>query len=257
MRIQRAIVRPPAETLADGITAASLGVPLFETARAQHAAYCSALRAAGVAVTALAPDPSHPDAHFVEDTAVLTTTRAILTRPGAAARLGEVAAIREPLEAFFALVDAIESPGTLDGGDVCDAGERVYIGLSHRTNLSGAQQLARLLARSAKTSTLVDIRSVPGVLHLKSALSYLGDGRFVASDTLASLLEISARAIVRVESDEAYGANCVRVNDVVLIPTGHPRLRAGLERAGYSTVALDVSEFRKMDGGLSCLSLRF
>ncbi|HEY5425413.1 MAG TPA: hypothetical protein VIJ77_02590, partial [Candidatus Tumulicola sp.] len=114
MTLARAIVRPPAANLADGLTTAPFGPPLYEKAREQHAAYCAALRAAGLALTVLEPDAAHPDAHFVEDTALLTPAHAVLTRPGAPTRLGEVAAMRMTLECFYESVDAIERPGTLD-----------------------------------------------------------------------------------------------------------------------------------------------
>lgn len=257
MSVKNAIVRPPAPNLGDGITTASLGSPSFERACAQHAEYCRALRDAGATVTLLAPDEHHPDAHFVEDTAILAPEFAVLARPGAAPRLGEAAAMRAPLARFFAEILEIVEPGTLDGGDVCQADEHVYIGISQRTNPAGAAQLAALLRKAGKRCTLVDVRDLPGMLHLKSGLSYLGDGRFATIDALASQLGVSAGRLLRVIPSEAYGANCVRINDVVLIASGHPRLRDDLAKAGYSTAALDISEYAKMDGGLSCLSLRF
>ncbi len=255
MRTRNAIVRRPSSHLGDGLTTASLGAPNFERACEQHAAYCEALRTAGAVVTVLEADPAHPDAHFVEDAAVLIGERAVLARSGAKARLGE--AIREPLATFFADFEEIVAPGTLDGGDVCEAGDRVFVGVSHRTNRAGAEQLATVLARAGKTPVLVDIRRVPGILHLKSGLAYLGDDRFVVVDALLPVIAISHDRIVRVAPGEEYGANCVRVNDAVLIADGHFRLQRDLSSAGFEARALDVSEFRKMDGGLSCLSLRF
>jgi dimethylargininase len=256
-RIGNAIVRLPARNFGDGITTAPLGAPNFEKAREQHLTYCEALEAAGATVTVLEPDADHPDAHFVEDTAVLIGGRAVLTRPGAQTRRGETVAIRNALAEFFDVVDDIVEPGSLDGGDVCEAGDRVYVGISHRTNRAGAAQLATLLASAGKTPVLVDIRPLRGLLHLKSGLAYLGDGRFVAIDALLPSFDVPLDRIVRVPRGEEYGANCIRVNDVVLISAGHPHLQKDLARAGHSTVAIDVSEFRKMDGGLSCLSLRF
>ena len=158
VRIRNAIVRLPAANFASGITAASLGTPSFENACEQHAAYRTALSVAGATVTVLEPDPRHPDAHFVEDVAVVLDAEwAVLTRPGASARAGEVASIRRPLERFFETLDAIEPPGTLDGGDVCDAGDRAYIGLSQRTNAAGATELANLFARVGKDSAVIDV----------------------------------------------------------------------------------------------------
>jgi dimethylargininase len=257
VRISNAIVRAPASNFGDGITTASLGAPNFEKAREQHAVYCAALQAAGATVTVLAPDAAHPDGHFVEDPAVVIGGRAVLTRPGAAARRGETDAMRAPLARFFTAVDEIVAPGTVDGGDVCEAGDCVYVGISHRTNRAGAEQLGNVLASLGRTAVFVDIRTLSGILHLKGGLAYLGENRFVAIDALLPLFDVPLDRIVRVTPGEEFGANCVRVNDVVLIAAGHPQLQKDLTLTGYQTVILDVSEFRKMDGGLSCLSLRF
>ena len=257
MRVARAIVRLPSSALADGITSASLGTPIYADARSQHAAYCEALREAGAGVTVLDADLRHPDAHFVEDAAVLIGTTAVLTRPGAAARRDEPQAIRAVLAEHFRDIVEIVAPGTLDGGDVCDAGDRVFVGISQRTSRDGAEQFARIARHAGKTPVLVDVRGIAGALHLKSAMAYLGDGRFVATSPLAPLLNEPPGRVLLVAPGEAYAANCVHVNDVVLIAAGNPHLRSALADAGYASVPLDVSEFRKMDGGLSCLSLRF
>jgi dimethylargininase len=165
--------------------------------------------------------------------------------------------MRSPLARFFDAIETIDAPATLDGGDVCDADDRLYIGISHRTNAAGAEQLARIAARLGKRPVVIDVRGVPAALHLKSSMAYAGDGRFVVTEAMLPLLSIPPARVIRVLPGEEYGANCVRVNDVVLIPAGHPQLRNALDLAGYETVSLDISEFRKMDGGLSCLSLRF
>ena len=252
-----AIVRAPAANLGDGLSTAALGKPSYETALLQHAAYCAALRRAGLAVTELAPEPRFPDAAFVEDAAVLLDALAILTRPGADTRRGEIETLRGPLARHFPGVAEIVAPGTLDGGDVCDAGDRFFIGISQRTNEAGAAQLAEQLARAGRRCSIVDVRGIPGALHLKSAMAYAGDGRFVATAALAPHLGISSNRVIVTARGEEDGANCVRVNAAVLLADGYPRLREQLDRAGYSIAILDVSEFRKMDGGLSCLSLRF
>src|SRR6478752_2350201 len=141
MRPTRAVVCPPAATFPDGITSSSLGPPDLALALAQHDAYCQALERFGVSLVRLPPDPRHPDSTFVEDTAVVTSRGAILTRPGAASRAGEVAAVRAVLGAWFPAPAEIAAPGTVDGGDVCEAGDHFFIGLSGRTNPEGAAQL--------------------------------------------------------------------------------------------------------------------
>lgn len=257
MRVAHAIVRLPSSALADGITSASLGAPAYADACRQHAAYCDALRQSGASVTVLDADLRHPDAHFVEDAAVVVGSTAVLTRPGAPARRDEPQTIRDAISVSFSRIEQIVAPGTLDGGDVCDAGDRLFIGISQRTNRSGAEQLARIARGAGKTPVLVDVRDVAGALHLKSAMSYLGDGNFVATAAIAPLLREPPERVWIVAPGEEYAANCVRINAVVLVAAGYPHLRAALAGAGYASVPVDVSEFRKMDGGLSCLSLRF
>ncbi|MBV8372339.1 MAG: N(G),N(G)-dimethylarginine dimethylaminohydrolase [Candidatus Eremiobacteraeota bacterium] len=234
-----------------------LGAPSVAKALEQHAAYCEALHAAGVASIVMESDARFPDAHFVEDAAVLIGGRAMLARPGHPARRDEAASLRPALVAFFTDLAEIDPPGTLDGGDVCDAGDRVYVGLSHRTNANGIAQLGAWLERDAKTLIVIDIRNRPGLLHLKSGMSFLGDGRFAAVEVVAPLIGTRGQDVIVVQRDEAFAANCVRVNGVVFVAAGFPNFNAALKRAGFLTVALEVSEFRKMDGGLSCLSLRF
>ena len=254
---KRAIVRPPGPNFADGLTSAALGQPSFTKALDQHRAYCSALEQCGLSLTRLEPDERFPDSTFVEDTAVLTPGGAVFTRPGAQSREGEVEAIREAVEGFFPARRRIVSPGTLDGGDICEAGKTYFIGISDRTNEAGARQLADVLTREGYACVTVDIRGVPGILHLKSGIGYLGEGRLLCIPSLAAREEFRGLEIVPVPEGEEYAANCVRVNDKVLMAAGFPRTRDALNRLGYRVMALEMSEYRKMDGGLSCLSLRF
>lgn len=252
-----AIVCLPAANFAAGLTTADLGAPDYACALEQHAAYCRALSACGLQLTVLPADGRFPDSTFVEDAAILAAQGAVLTRPGAQSRSGEVEAIGRALAAYYPRLAAIEAPGTLDGGDVCEAGSHFLIGISARTNAEGAAQLARWLAQSGCTCDCIDIRSSPGILHLKSGLSYIGDNRMVVIDSLADHPALARYEVVRVDAGEEYAANCIRVNDRLLLPGGYPRLSARLAALGYTVVELEMSEFRKMDGGLSCLSLRF
>jgi dimethylargininase len=253
----RAIVRPPPATFAAGLTSAALGPPDLGKALIQHANYCAALEQCGLELIHLPPDPDFPDSTFVEDTAVLFGDGVILTRPGAASRSGEVERIEATLRGLFQSVHAIVVPGTVDGGDVCQAGNHFFIGISERTNEDGAYQLANIVERGGSTSTLVDVRGVPGILHLKSGISYLGANRLALIDTMADRDEFAHYEIVRVPPHERYAANCLRINANLLVAAGHPRLELALRGFGYPVIALDMSEFRKMDGALTCLSLRF
>jgi len=253
----KAIVRLPATNYADGLTTVAPGVPEYARALRQHSAYCEALEQCGLELTHLEADEEYPDSTFVEDTAVLVLRGAILTRPGAASRMGEVGSINKTLSRFYSQINSIHEPGTLDGGDVCEAGNHLFIGISARTNEVGAGQLAELLASYGYTSSFVDIRSVKDILHLKSGLASLGDNRLVITEALANREEFRGYELVRLSADEEYAANCVRVNDQVLIAAGYPSFERTLRELGYETIALEMTEFQKMDGGLSCLSLRF
>lgn len=252
-----AIVRPPSPNFAAGLTRENLGPPDFALALDQHARYCAALERCGLSLYRLDADARFPDGTFVEDTAVLLPRCQVVTRPGAASRLGEVDAIRAQLTAQGLRLHEIVAPGSVDGGDICEAGDHVFIGVSARTNPEGATQLAQLLQSAGYGTSLVDIRGVDGILHLKSGLSWLGDGRLLLIDALAADPAFANFEPVLVESDEAYAANAVRVNDHVLIAAGYRRTAARLRELGYALIELDMSEFRKMDGGLSCLSLRY
>jgi len=253
----RAIVRPPSANFADGLTSVELGLQDHQLALSQHSAYCTALEQCGLELVRLEADERYPDSTFVEDTAVLTERGAILARPGALSRTGEVFEVREALTRFYSTLSSIHYPGTLDGGDVCDAGNHFFIGISERTNEAGAQQLSELLASWDYTSSFVDIRSAKGILHLKSGLAFLGDDRLVIIDELSRREEFRGYDLVHVEPGEEYAANCVRVNDYALVAASHPEMGRTLRELGYQTIALEMTEFRKMEGGLSCLSLRF
>jgi len=255
--LTRAIVRTPAATYAQGLTMAGLGAPDFELALAQHRRYVAALRQCGLAVTELAPDPAFPDSTFVEDTAVLVPGRAIIALPGAASRAGETAAMRGELQRFFDETSEIEGPGTLDGGDVCAAGEHVFIGLSARTNEEGARQLAAILAACGLTSSIIDVRRIDGLLHLKSGFAWLGERRLVATEALRGHPALERWSVSVVRREDEYAANCVCLEERVLVPAGFPRMEALVTGLGLQPFPLDMSEFRKQDGGLSCLSLRF
>jgi dimethylargininase len=253
----RAIVRPPAPNFAEGLTTANLDAPDYERALAQHDAYCQTLKQCGLNVIRLEPDPLYPDSTFVEDTAVLKDKCAVLTRPGAPSRSGEVESMRRVLADFFPSPGEIQSPGTLDGGDVCEAGSHFFIGISERTNEAGARQLVELLAPFGYTSSLIDIRGLRSILHLKSGLSYVGDQRLAVIEALGDRPEVRGYDVVRLDAGDEYAANCVRVNDYLLVAASYPAFEGALRDLGYQTIALDMTEFQKMDGGLSCLSLRF
>jgi dimethylargininase len=257
MKFTRAIVRPPSATFADGITTANLGKPDLDKALAQHALYCSTLERCGLKLTQLAPDDAYPDSTFVEDPAVLTPNLAIVTNPGAHSRNGEVRGMAAVLPRFFARIARIEAPGTLEGGDICQADNHFFIGLSERTNADGARQLAQILAGEGFTSSVIDIRSSTTVLHLKTGMSYLGERCVVAMGEIADDPAFAGYDVIRVPAPESYAANFLRINDHVIVAAGFPGVAGAIAARGHAIIPLDMSEFRKMDGSLSCLSLRF
>jgi dimethylargininase len=256
VRFSRAVIRPPADSFADGLTAANLGTPDLALARTQHAQYCLVLQRLGVTILPVPPDSTYPDSTFVEDTAVVTRHGAIIARPGAPSRQGEVTVIREVLESQYATVAEITTPGTLDGGDICQADGHFFIGLSRRTNEEGARQLTSWLGRFGYTASTISIRESRDLLHLKSGIAWLGDRRLVVAEALAGHPALRGYEQLVVGAEETYAANCVRVNDVVLMAAGFGALATRVAAFGREVVVLDVSEFRKMDGGLSCLSIR-
>jgi dimethylargininase len=253
----KAIARIPGSNFASGLTTVDLGVPHFDLVLAQHARYCEALVACGLDLTVLPADLRYPDSTFVEDTAVLTANGAVLTRPGTVTRQGEIDAIRPVIQSFFPQAPSIDAPGTLDGGDICEAKDHFFIGVSQRTSEEGARQLAAHLAAFNYTSSVVDIRPMAGILHLKSGISYIGDNTLVVMEEMADNPQFRNFNLLRVSAAESYAANCVRVNDRVLVADDYPQVRDELAGRGFNPLVLNMSEFQKMDGGLSCLSLRF
>ncbi len=258
----QAIVRKPGNNFEHGLTTVDFGIPDHALTLRQWEAYCAALIECGLTLTTLEADLRYPDSTFVEDAAILTPHQAVLTRPGAGSRSGEVEAIAPTIRHFYPMAAQLTAPGTLDGGDICEAGTHFFLGLSHRTNDEGAHQLAGHLAREGYTASSVDVRHMTSILHLKSGISYIGPGpsgenTLVVMEEMADWPAFAGFDLLRVAESESYGANCVRVNDRVLLATGHPQLADELRRRGYDPLELDMSEFRKMDGGLSCLSLRF
>ncbi|NNM62900.1 MAG: N(G),N(G)-dimethylarginine dimethylaminohydrolase [Steroidobacteraceae bacterium] len=257
IQFTQAIVRLPGAELARGLSSANLGAPDLDLAMQQHAAYCAALRRCGLNVISLPADPQFPDGTFVEDTAVIAERSTLVTRPGAPSRLGEVPSIHECLRRLRADIRQIRPPGTLDGGDVCQAGTHFFVGISARTSPAGAWQFCEIQRAAGYTASTVDVRGNSTLLHLKSGIAYLGENRLLIAPGTPITPEMQDFERIAVRDEEAYAANCVRVNDQVLIAEGYPRTAEALRGCGYSILPLAVSEFRKLDGGLSCLSLRF
>jgi len=253
---KHAIVRTPSPNISEGITSASLGKPVYEAALTQHAGYIAALESCGVTVHVLKAEPGYPDACFVEDTAVLAERVAIVTNPGAPTRKGEEETVEAALRDFYPgdHIEHIAAPGTLEGGDVMRVGDHFYVGLSARTNEEGARQFFHFLGKHGYTGSTVTLHEM---LHLKTGLAYLEDNLLLTAGEFISHPELVNFRTILIEMKDAYSANCIYVNGTVLIPAGYPVTKAKIEALGLPTREVEVSEFRKIDGGLSCLSLRF
>ena len=220
-------------------------------ARRQHAAYVAALESAGCEVRQAPPLPAMADAVFVEDTAVVVDELAVLTRPGAESRRGEVASMAETLRPLRPLA-WIEAPGTLDGGDVLRIGRKVYVGRSARSNDAGLGQLRALLAPHGYSVEGVRTREC---LHLKSAVTAVGDDavlinpRWLVDDPFGEYRRIE------VDPGEEHAANALRAGDAVLYPASFPRTAQRLRDAGIDLRALDLSELQKAEGATTCCSV--
>ena len=251
------IVRRPAKSMVEGITSApELGKPDYELAIKQHDNYIAALKQCGVEVTVLPALEQYPDSCFVEDPAVITRKGAIITNPGAASRNGEKDEIEPAVRQFFddEHVKHIESPGTLDGGDVMMVGDHFYVGRSSRTNPEGIRQFLAILESWGLEGSEV---TLDHTLHLKTGVNYLENNNLLVAGEFIDKCEFGSFNKFIVPEEEAYGANCIWVNDTVIVPKGYPTVLQAVKDFGYKTIVCDTSEYRKLGGGLSCMSLRF
>jgi dimethylargininase len=245
-----ALVRPPGSRLAEGIVTHQRRVPVdVGLARAQHAAYADALAACGWRIAPVPDVEDCPDSVFVEDTVVVCEDLAVLARPGAPARRAEVAGVAAMAGPLGLRTAAIAAPGTLDGGDVLQAGHTVYVGRGGRTNAAGIRQLRALLAPLGRTVIAVPLRNV---LHLKSAVTALPDGTFLLAPQLVPAALFPAVRPV----DEEAGCHVVPLGaDRVLIAASAPRTAQLLDDLGFTPVVADISEFEKLEGCVTCLSV--
>jgi dimethylargininase len=253
-RFTYAILRRPAASITEGLRAVDTGTPDLGLMQAHHAAYAEALRATGAAVTVLDPLPAYPDSVFVEDTALCLPAGAVVMRPGAPSRLGEAAEMAPHLRALYSEVRRIDD-GFIEGGDVLVTGREVLAGRSARTNAAGIAELGRLLADWGYP--LREVHTPPGVLHFKTDCSLLDAETVLATDRLAASGCFAGYRVVPVAAGEEAAANAIRFNDVVVMAAGFPATRDRVAAAGYRVVEIGNSECAKLDGGMSCLSLRF
>ena len=250
-----AIVRTPGRSIVEGLSnSITLGLPNYKQAIIQHQSYIDALTKCGLDVHVLEPCEEYPDSTFVEDVALITPKCAIITRPGAPSRRGEVYEIEFVLKQRFNNIEVIEDPGTIEGGDIMMVGEHYFIGLSERTNLEGARQIIQILKKYDMSGSTISLKKV---LHLKTSLSYLEKNNLVVCGEFINDSCFEKFNQIEIPKNESYAANCIWVNESVIIPLGYQTTKQRINNAGYAVIETDVSEFEKLDGGLSCLSLRY
>lgn len=247
---KNAFVKPPAETYASALTMEAQPRPIeLALARQQHFAYVTKLRELGLSVTELAPDPAFPDSCFVQDVAFVCDGQLIVTRPGAEGRRGETDAMMDALRSISLPMQYILAPATLDGGDVMLTEDKVYVGLSARTNEQAVEQLQGMLKRKVIGVPL------PAGLHLLSSCSYLGDGKALITAECAACPELAGFEQYVLPANENYAANVLVLGKNALMPAGFEIAHSMIEDAGLRPHVLDMREFEKRDGGVTCLSL--
>ena len=249
-----ALLRRPGASAVKGLRANGGPDPDYAGLLAEHGAYAAALTAAGLAVTVLDPLESHPDALFVEDPALVFPEGAILLRPGAPSRADEGEFLRAELGARFDQVLELDE-GHADGGDVLVMPDRVFIGLSARTDRKGAKALARLLDRLGYKTVIAD--TPPAVLHLKTASSLIDEETVLATAALAASGIFDAYNVIEAPTGAEDGANVLRVRDTLLVGQGRPAIIDLLDGCGAKVVTLANREIARIDAGLTCMSLRW
>jgi dimethylargininase len=248
----RALVRRPGPRLADGLITHIARTPVdADLAVRQWQGYVDALHAEGWETVEVPPADDCPDAVFVEDTVVVYGDLAVICRPGADTRRPEVPGTERTLAALGYRIARIEAPGTLDGGDVLKHGGTVWVGLGGRTNDAGLRQLAALLAPLGGEVVGVPVTRV---LHLKSGVTALPDGTVIGYEPL---VDDPARWPSFLAVPEEAGAHVVLLDaSTVLMSASAPATRELFESRGLRVVAVDITEFEKLEGCVTCLSVR-
>ena len=255
-RFTHAVTRRPSASITRGLRAVDTGNPDLALLQSHHADYVAALKAAGAKVTELPPLDAYPDSVFVEDTALCLPQGAVIMRPGAPSRLGEAGEMAPHLAALYGDLRRIAGAGShIEGGDILVSETEVLVGRSARTNAAGIAELAGLLADWGWR--LREVHTPPGVLHFKTDCSLMDGETVLSTRRLSASGCFAGYRVLDVAEGEEAAANAIRFNDLVIMPAGFPRTRAVVERAGYTVREVGNSECAKLDGGMSCLSLRF
>ena len=256
-KFTHAIVRVPGRSISNGLLSSTYleGRPNYEKAIVHHEQNVAALAKAGMDVTILPACEDFPSSIFIEDNALLTDNVAILSSPGAPTRRGEINIpdLVPTLKKFYDHIERI-TEGTVEPGDIMMVGNDYYIGVSHRTSRAGAEQMASILKKYGHNPHLVEVKDT---LHLKTGVNYLENNNLLISGEFIDNPIFKDFNKIPIPEDEMYAANCVWVNDYVLVPEGYPKVKKIVEDLGYTPLVVGCSELRKTNGGLSCISLRF
>ena len=250
-----AVCRRPGRSVALGLRTSDRGNPDPETFAREHEAYVDALRGAGLLVTVLDPLEAFPDSVFVEDAALCVAGVAVILRPGAPNRFGERDAARAVLAGFFDTLIDLPEGGFVDGGDILITGREVLVGLSARTDAKGVEVLAPILRDLGLP--LRTVETPPEILHFKSACGLIDDETVFCTGQLAAAGCFSDYRVIECPEGEEAAANLIRVNELVLVNAGYPRSTDVLAREGLEVMQIPTTAAAKLDGGLSCMSLRF
>ncbi len=250
-----AITRKPSKSVISGLRAEDRGKPDFSKMCIDHASYVAALRETGAKVLELPALQAFPDSVFVEDAALCLKDCAVLMRPGAPSRLGEVAEIAASIRENFDSVFEIKGPGFIEGGDILTTPREVLVGKSARTNASGVAELREIIAPLGYA--LREVQTPPEVLHFKTDCSLLDAETILSTRRLDASGCFEGYRVLHTAEGEEAAANTIRFNQLVLMPAGFPKTAALLRSNGYEVREIGNAECAKIDGGMSCLSLRF
>jgi dimethylargininase len=252
--LTRAIVRGPGRSYPEALTRLEPrpGVDL-ELARRQHRGYVATLRHVGLEVTELPADDEHPDAVFVQDRVCVVDGRAIVGPSAVASRCGEAAALVDVVGRSYPVVE-LPPPCCLDWGDVLITENALFVGLSERSNEAAVEALREILGSGRSVE---GVSLPPGLLHLLSGCSYLGDRKLLAVGALEPFARSKGFDVVRVAEAEPSAANVLILGEYAVVPAGYPETAARIERAGFRVQRIAVSEFEKRDGGVTCLSVLY
>ncbi|WP_028124974.1 dimethylarginine dimethylaminohydrolase family protein [Eremococcus coleocola] len=258
IEFDKAIVRKPCKAMLEGISTGMFSdeSPVYEQAVVQHAAYTKTLEELGLKVLVLDKLEEYPDSCFVEDPAVVMKECAIITNSPRKSRNGEKIEILPAIQTFFQAnqIFHITEPGTMEGGDVMLVGKHYFVGLSERTNEEGARQFNEIVAKYGYTTSTVKVTEG---LHLKDFAIYLENNNMLVSPNMNEVPEFQEFNRFIVPAEELYAINSLYINGTVMVPAGHPKTQAHIESLGYPVKVINTDEFKKIDGSLTCLSLRW